>query len=119
MNRRPCPPEQRTMFPKNQQRRTPLDADEVEAAREEERGRKKWDPTYVTAEEARSVPKDVLVRDATLRGRIEYSQPDWPENRMSATEALGDLPAGAGEDVEKRPMDAEDLFAGKPVKDEE
>ncbi len=115
MKRGPCPPEQRTMFPKNQQRRAPLNADEVEAAREEERGRKKWDPTYVTAAEARSVPKDVLAKDAQLRGRIEYSQPDWPENRMSATEALGELPPGAGEDVEKREVDAASLFAGRKV----
>lgn len=118
MKQGPCPPERRTMFPKVQQRRTPLTASEVEAARAEEANRKKWDPQYITAAEARSVPKDVLERDAVLRGRIEYSQPDWPENRMSATEALGELPPGCGEEVERREVDAASLFTGKPVKDQ-
>lgn len=107
------------MFPKVQQRRAPLSPSEVEDARSEESQRKKWDPSYITAKEARSIPKDVLERDATLRGRIEYSQPDWPENRMSATEALGELKPGCGETVERREVDAAGLFTGKPVKDED
>jgi len=119
MKQGPCPPERRTMFPRVQQRRTPLTPSEVEAARADEANRKKWDPTYITAEEARSIPKEVLERDATLRGRIEYSQPDWPENRMSATEALGELPPGCGEDIEVRNVDAESLFTGKAVKDQD
>ncbi len=106
------------MFPKVQQRRAPLSESEVVNARAEESARKKWDPTYITAKEARSIPKDVLERDPVLRGRIEHSQPDWPENRMSATEALGELKPGAGEDVEVREVPAASLFTGKPIKDQ-
>jgi hypothetical protein len=115
----PCPPENRTMLPKSHERRAPLTKSELTEARAKEVDRKKWDPQYITAKEARSIPADILASDAQLRGRVDYSQQDWPENRMSATEALGDLPAGSGEDIEVREVDTESLFGGGRMADEE
>lgn len=101
----PQPPMQQT-----HRRRTPLTTDELEAAREQERLRKKWDPAYITAAEAREIPQEVIENDPGLQQRILYSQPDWPENRMSASEALGPLPGGEGQVTVQRGGTAADFF---------
>lgn len=109
---RPCPPEHRTIYPRTHVREAPLTPGELAQAREAEKARQKWDPDYITAEEARSIPPEALESQPDLRGRIERSQPDWPEHRMAASQALGDLPAGNGEQVERRDIPALDVFKG-------
>ena len=102
----PQPPMQRT-----HRRRTPLTADEVADAREQERMRKEWDPMYITAAEAREAQRANALTPE-VQQRIRYSQRDWPENRMSATEALGPLEPGEGEAYRTEPNStpAEELF---------
>lgn len=105
----PQPPMQRT-----HKRETPLTQEELAQAREAEKARKKWDPSYITAAEAREMPAEVAARP-DVAARVQYSQPDWPENRMSATEALGPLPTGAGESyIQKEQRPAEELFSPEP-----
>jgi hypothetical protein len=111
------PKSQQTIFPRTHQRRTPLTKAELAAAREQEKQRKKWDKFYITAEQARTIPHEAADRDQTLQERVRYSQPDWPENKMSATEALGPLKGGEGEQTESRSIPAEDLFTGRKVGD--
>lgn len=95
------------------QRETPLSPEELAQAREDERQRQKWDRDYVTAEQARSMPADVSSKP-DMAARIARSQVDWPENRMSATEALGPLEPGAGEVYERQDqVEADSLFTGE------
>jgi hypothetical protein len=96
---------------------TPASQKQQETLREQEKARQKWDKSYVTAEQARSIPKDLLATDPMLRARVEHSQPDWPEHRANATQALGPLEGGQGETVESRPTAAEDLFTGGRVEE--
>jgi hypothetical protein len=103
----PGPAMQRT-----HERQTPLTQAELAEARAREAARKQWDPGYVTAAEARSIPPEALDANPELKWRVERSQPDWPENRMSATEALGPLAGGCGETVEVREIPTESLFGG-------
>lgn len=109
------PRSQQTIFPRTHVREKPLNPEELEAARAVEAERKRWDRDYIDAATARSIPAEVLEKKPELRQRIKYSQPDWPEGRMSATEALGPLEGGAGEVVEQRNVDAAELFTGKRV----
>lgn len=97
-------------YQRRHKRLTPLTPQELERAREGEKARKQWDDTYVTRDEAASIPQEALDKNPQLQHRIEYSRPDWPENRMSATQALGDLKGGDGETTERRPVEAGDLF---------
>lgn len=102
------PPMQRT-----HKRETPLTPTEVDQAREVERQRQKWDPTYITAEQAKAMPPEVASRP-DVSERIRYSQEDWPENRMAASVALDPLQPGAGEEyLRKDQVEASDLFTGE------
>ncbi len=115
-NRAGDPPRARqTIFPRTHVREKPLTPEELAEARDVEKARKRHDPFYMDAKTAGEIPAEVLDKRPELRQRIEYSQPDWPEGRMSATEALGELKGGAGETVENRPTDAAELFTGKRV----
>jgi len=106
-------------YRRTHRRRTPLTPDEVTRAREAEQARKRFDPHYMTADEARQIPSGMIASRPDLQDRIRYSQPDWPENRMSATQALGPLPGGSGETVERRAVGVEEIFRGRPVKGEQ
>lgn len=101
----PQPPMQRT-----HRRHTPLTAEEVEDARRVEADRKKWDPEYITYEEAHAIAPEVLRGDIGLQRRIRYSQPDWPENRMSASVAFGPLQGGEGQVDISRGAPASEYF---------
>lgn len=101
-------------FERVHRRRTPLTPQELAQAREAEDRRKGFDPHYITADEARRLTPDEKAR-RDVQERVAYSQPDWPENRMSATVALGELKGGGGESVELRPTEAASLFDGRKV----
>ena len=95
------------------QRETPLSPEELAKAREAEAQRKRFDPDYITAADAHALPPEVSSKPEVAQ-RIARSQPDWPENQMSATEALGPLPPGSGEEyVRKEQVDAASLFTGE------
>ena len=101
------------MMQRTHTRETPLTPGELEQAREVERQRKAWDPGYVTAAEAHGMPREVSSQPE-VAARIARSQPDWPENRMSATDALGPLEPGTGELYHRRDqVEAADLFTGE------
>ena len=103
----------RTMHPRTHQREAPFTKPELEKAREAEARRQEFDPDYITAAEAHALPPEVSSQPE-VAARITRSQPDWPENRMSATEALGPLPPGSGEVYERQERpDAESLFTGE------
>jgi hypothetical protein len=76
--------------------------------------RKKWDPSYIDAETARSIPAEVLDAKPELASRVRYSQQDWPENHASASEALGTLPGGEGQTTELRRLTFDELQSDAP-----
>lgn len=103
----------RTMHPRTHQRETPLTKSELEKARAAEVQRREFDPDYITAAEAHALPPE-MVSQPEVAQRIARSQPDWPENHMSATEALGRLEPGSGEVYQRQERpDAEGLFTGE------
>ena len=106
---------ERTIFPRHV--KNPLRPDQLAAAKEEERQRKDWDPSYVTAEEVRAMPQDVASRPENA-SRIRYSREHWPENQANATTALGPLPTGEGQTVEERSVHTADVFGGQRVADD-
>ncbi|MEE8609097.1 MAG: hypothetical protein V3S55_15950 [Nitrospiraceae bacterium] len=89
---------------------TPATAKQMEQLRAIEQERKKWDKSYIDAETAHSIPQEVVDASPDLAHRIRNSQVDWPENRASATEALGPLVGGEGQTIEVRKVNTEDLF---------
>ena len=103
------PTSRRTIFPRSVEQ--PLRGEKYATAKKAEAERKRHDPTYITADEARKLPQEAAERPE-IRFRIESSRSDWPENRASATIALGALVGGSGETVEERPLDAEVIFDG-------
>lgn len=100
----------RTIFPRDHVRTEPLSPAEFEEAKRREAERKTWDPGYVTREEAEEIPSEALDARPELRDRVRRSQPDWPENRLSASRALGSLPTGEGQEVASRGADAADFM---------
>jgi len=111
MERRPVRSE-RTMYPRTV--KNPLRAEQLAAAKVEEQVRKKWDPSYLTADEARSMPQDVAMRPENA-SRIQYSRNFWPENQAVASIALGPLPTGEGQVVQDRTVDSGNVFSGGKV----
>lgn len=104
----------RTMFPNEVQ--NPYDAKALAAAKAREAERQKWDPSYLTRDQAAAIPQQVVDSTPGLRARIDYSRQEWPEHRAVATVALGDLPQGTGETVEDRSFPAEKLFSGATLR---
>lgn len=94
---------------------TPATPEQMERLRVIERERQKWDPSYITAEQARAIPAEVADKDPVLQGRIAASAPDWPERQQSAGEVFKDVPGGQGEVTERRTMDVNELFTGGPM----
>lgn len=95
----------------------PLTPGELERAREAEQLRKRWDPGYVTAEQAATIPQEVMDQDPMLRDRVARSMEDWPERRMAASQLVGDdLPGGCGETSKRIHLDAASLFK-QPTKE--
>jgi hypothetical protein len=106
------PRSQRTIFPKTVEQ--PLSGERLAQAKEAEAARAKHDKMYITADEAQALPPEAAELPE-IRSRVEYSRHDWPENRASATIALGPLPPGEGEEIEKRSVPAEEIFTGGKV----
>lgn len=104
-----------TPMQRTHKRIAPLTPAELEQERAREKERQKWDKSYITAAQAEKIPQEALDAQPGLKERIQYSQPDWPENRMAASTALKDAPAGAGETVEKRDVLTKDLFTGQKM----
>ena len=94
---------------------TPASLEQIEALRVIERARMKWDPSYITAEQAKAIPQEVADANPVLKARISASAPDWPERRMAAGQVFADVPGGEGEGVDRRVMDAEEAFTGGPL----
>ena len=94
---------------------TPASPEQMERLRAIERERRKWDKSYITAEEARSIPSEVADKDPVLQSRIAASAPDWPERQQSAGHVFRDVEGGCGESIERRNVDSESLFTGGPV----
>ncbi len=94
---------------------TPASEQQMERLRAIERERKKWDKSYITAEEARKIPAEVADKDPVLQAHIAASAPDWPERQQAAGEVFRDLEGGCGETIERRTVDAESLFTGGPM----
>lgn len=111
----PYPRSDRTIFPKTVER--PLHGESLEKAREAEKVRAKNDSYYITAETARALPPEAAEL-LEVRSRVEYSRHDWPENRAAASVALGPLPAGEGEEIELRSIDAAEIFTGGKIQGE-
>ena len=82
----------RTMFPRDVE--PPLRGKRFEQAKAQEAERKRWDPGYLTRDEATSIPQHVIEARPDLRARVELSRQNWPEHRAVATIALGDLGPG-------------------------
>ncbi len=110
----PTPPRMAPrVMQRTHQRETPLTPEELAKAREAEAQRKQFDPDYITAADAHALPPEVSSKPEVAQ-RIARSQPDWPENNMSATEALGPLVPGSGEVyTRKEQVDASSLFTGE------
>lgn len=114
---KPTPPPAgsgRTIYPKEHRR--PLTGRHFDEAKAAESARKKYDPSYITADDARALPSDIAQRP-DMQERIRYSQPDWPESRSTATRALGPLPTGEGQEVDERVVESADLFQGGSMKE--
>lgn len=106
---------EQTIFAKHY--RHPLKGERFAEAKAAESERKKYDPGYVTAEDVQAMPREVQTRPDVAE-RINRSRHDWPENRSTATRALGPLPTGDGSTVEDRPVDAQALFSGQATKED-
>lgn len=94
---------------------TPASPAEMDRLRSVEKARKKWDKFYISADQAKGIPQELADKDPSLQARIQASAPDWPERKLAASEALGDLAGGQGERIEKRGIPSEELFTGRPV----
>ena len=97
----PSPPMQRTI-------NGPLRRSALAEAREAERLRMEWDEWYITADEARKIPRQAMTDEVI--SRIKYSQRDWPENRMTLSDAMGPLDPGEGESYSQFGGHSEALF---------
>jgi len=99
------------------QRLDPLMPQEIEAARASERARQAWDPSYISADEAATIPQEVLDSNPMLRADVERSMQTWPERRMAASTLIGEnLPGGEGEVAMRPHTDAAGYFKQpKPV----
>jgi hypothetical protein len=106
------PRSERTIFPRDHTR--PLKGEHFDRAKEVEKARAKVDKYYMTADEARALPPEVVQRPE-VQDRIRYSQRDWPESKSTATRALGPLEPGEGETVQQRGVEAGSIFEGGKV----
>lgn len=96
-------------------RLTPATDSEMERLRKIEQARKKYDPGYISAEEAKTIPQELLDEDPLLASRLRSSADAWPENHLSASQVFRDVPGGSGESIETRVVEAASLFDGKAV----
>lgn len=100
------------------QRVSAASEEEMERLRKVEAARKLYDPSYISAEQARGIPQQLMDENPALAARVRESAEHWPENSASASEVLTDLPGGAGETVETIKVDTASLFTGCQVGDE-
>lgn len=91
----------------------PATSKEMARLKEIEQQRMKYDKHYITAEEARGIDPAVVDANPDLAFRIQCSAPEWPENRASATQALGPLEGGTGERTELRQLTFDELAQGE------
>lgn len=91
---------------------TPATPSQMERLEATEKARAKFDSYYITEAKAREIPAEVLEARPDIKDRIQYSQPDWPAGKASATRALGPLEGGQGEQTETRSVSFEQLTAG-------
>lgn len=98
---------------------TPATPEQMERLRAVEAERKKWDPSYIDAEQAQSIPQELADRDPALQQRIRSSAEDWPERHQSAGQVFDGVPGGQGEQTERRPMDVDQVFTGRSMKAQE
>ncbi len=100
----------------------PASPEEHERAKAAEKERQKWDPSYITAEQASRITPEVAATNPELAARVQYSAPSWPENSLAMSQSLGaagTLPGGEGETVsEGRSIDPADIFTGRRVGEE-
>lgn len=85
-----------------------LTPEQYEREKATEAERRRFDPGYVTAEEAAAIPEH-LRNDPAVKARVQHSREHWPEERASMAQALppASLPGGQGETTEGRAIDAE------------
>lgn len=86
----------------------PLRPSALAAAREAEKLRQEYDKWYITKAEASAIPLSAMTPE--VMSRIQYSQRDWPENRMALSDALGPLDPGEGESYTQFGGHAAELF---------
>lgn len=86
---------------------TPLTPAQLEREKVREAERKKFDPGYVTAEEAAALP-DAAREDPAVVARVSASARDWPENRASLAMAFprDRMPTGDGGETRTERVDA-------------
>lgn len=91
----------------------------VARLKERETARKKFDPGYVTADEAAQIPPEMR-HDPLVVSRVRASEPYWPERVAAASQVFNpdNLPGGAGEVITDRSVPAESLFADGPARDD-
>lgn len=93
---------------------TPATRERYQELKRKEAIRKEHDPDYLTREEAAAIPPEALDIDPSLAGRVERSSADWPENQLSASQALAGIPTDQGQPAEKvnRQVDTARVFGG-------
>lgn len=97
---------------------TPATEERMAELREQERQRKRFDPGYLSAEDAAKL-SDVAKQDPTVRARVESSMPHWPENEAAMSATLrGVQDSDNGVPTDRRDVNAADVFAGRKVGEE-
>ena len=91
---------------------TPATEAQFARLKRDEAARQRWDPDYLTAKQAADIPDAALEARPELLERIKCSEPDWPENKLAASQALGDLPTDEGQRNVERMVDTARLFSG-------
>ena len=99
-------------------RLTAATPEEMERLRAVEEARKKYDPSYISHDEAMKIPEQLLSEDLMLAARVRESSTHWPEGMAPVSEIFQDLPGGAGERTETQAVDSASLFTGRQVGDE-
>ena len=99
-------------------RLTAATPEEMERLRAVEEARKKYDPSYISHDDAVKIPEQLLTENPGLAARVRESSTHWPEGMAPVSEIFQDLPGGAGEVTKTQAVDSASLFTGRQVGDE-
>ena len=98
-------------------RLTAATPEEMTQLKATEEARKRYDPSYISHDEAMSIPDQLLSEDPSLAFRVRESAKHWPEGMAPVSEIFTNLPGGSGETVTTEAVDSATLFTGRQVGD--